>query len=402
MPKVRQLFYGNFDTALKATETAYNSTGSAARENQKVLESLNGSIQKLKAEWESLASSKATQDTLKFFIDLTTNIIKLLKQIGGLRTAFIALATVMAIKNAASILSFYKTFSGIISTIATVGLPKYVAWLKMASAAEQKEAATAKAASLATMKLQLALGAIGIVIAVVTSLMGNLNEEYERNAEALSNAQQKYDETHSELESVNNKLAEIDSQIEEINKNPLDPTREQTLKDLKAQREELEKQYAILTQIDDLNRVTLLNTAYKGLMGQSKNFTVNDAKLASAYGTPEEGGAPRYLYTGGIFKTADYGPLMNQIGQVRQAYQALEAEQYAVQVQMQNASKEELPTLQEKYDQLEKKIQSNLGVWASMMNTLKEYKVLIKDNLKVGDENYEMYMKLLILLILQR
>ena len=71
-------------------------------------------------------------------------------------------------------------------------------------------------------------------------------------------------------------------------------------------------------------------------------IAINDAKLASAYGTPEEGGAPRYLYTGGIFKTADYGPLMNQIGQVRQAYQALEAEQYAVQVQMQNASKEEL------------------------------------------------------------
>ncbi len=92
--QVAAAILNNFSTAINATETAYNSAGSAAEENAKVLESLNGHIQAFKAEWESLVNSKSTQDALKMFIDLGTTIIKLIKSVGGLGTALTQLLAV--------------------------------------------------------------------------------------------------------------------------------------------------------------------------------------------------------------------------------------------------------------------------------------------------------------------
>lgn len=279
MPKVRQLFYGNFDTALKATETAYNSNGSAARENQKVLESLNGSIQKLKAEWESLANSKATQDTLKFFVDLTTNIIKLLKQIGGLRTAFIALATVMTIRNASKIIDTFTKLYNIISMIATKGLPKYIAQLHITTAAETAEATAATAAATATMAFQVALGVIAVAAIALIAIIGNLSSEYEKNAEAVNKAKEEYQAIVNDQQAVQDKIKDIEDQIIELNKNPIDITKQKTIDDLNEQKQLLQDQLDILDMLEKYKKSEIYQATYEKLtgMGGVSNKELMDA-----------------------------------------------------------------------------------------------------------------------------
>lgn len=87
----------NFSTAIKATETAYNSAGSAAEENAKVLDSLNGRIQALKSEWESLVKSKDFQDFAKLLVSMAKDVLTLVKAFGGLKTIFMQIMALVAI-----------------------------------------------------------------------------------------------------------------------------------------------------------------------------------------------------------------------------------------------------------------------------------------------------------------
>ena len=67
----------NFQTALDATATAYDSTGSAAKENEKVLDSINGKLNNLKSQFEELSSKAISSDFIKMFLDLGTALLKI-------------------------------------------------------------------------------------------------------------------------------------------------------------------------------------------------------------------------------------------------------------------------------------------------------------------------------------
>lgn len=67
----------NWATAVEATETAMNSQGSAAKENEKVLQSITGHLNQLKAAWEELSRSTFSKELITTVIDLGTAILKL-------------------------------------------------------------------------------------------------------------------------------------------------------------------------------------------------------------------------------------------------------------------------------------------------------------------------------------
>ena len=68
----------NFDTALEATETALNSAGSAARENEKYMEGLEAKTNQLKATFQQLASSVVDSGLVKGMLDLANAFLQLL------------------------------------------------------------------------------------------------------------------------------------------------------------------------------------------------------------------------------------------------------------------------------------------------------------------------------------
>lgn len=93
----------NFDQVEKATEAAYNSAGTAAAENEKYLESMQGRINSTKASWQALANSFMSSDFLKglisggqTFLDILNNIVS---TIGTLPTILATITGYFAIKN---------------------------------------------------------------------------------------------------------------------------------------------------------------------------------------------------------------------------------------------------------------------------------------------------------------
>lgn len=73
----------NFKTAIKATNTAMGAQGSAARENAKAIDSLQGHLQNLKRAWEELSYKMISSDALKKGMDILAGTLEFLSSDAG-------------------------------------------------------------------------------------------------------------------------------------------------------------------------------------------------------------------------------------------------------------------------------------------------------------------------------
>lgn len=243
--QVAAAILNNFNTALKATETAYNSTGSAAAENAKVMESLNGRIKILKAEWESLVNSEATQKTLKFFVDLTTNTVQLIKALGGLRTVLIAISALfinakfgLSIRGVAESIYLTYLYSKDMLVVGDGLLTKFNA-LNVAS----------KSLGTSSMFMVAKLGLVALAIAGLIKLVDAFTVSYTELEEEASALSDELRSVNEDLKDVENQLEENEKKITEINAKPLDIINENTLETLKKENEELGIQKQLLLDI---------------------------------------------------------------------------------------------------------------------------------------------------------
>ena len=81
----------NFDTVEKAIETSANSSGSALRENEKYLDSIQGKIDQFNNAVQSMWSDTLDSDVVKFFVDLATQLVKIVDAVGPLNIALVGL-----------------------------------------------------------------------------------------------------------------------------------------------------------------------------------------------------------------------------------------------------------------------------------------------------------------------
>ena len=84
----------NWKVAIDATTTALNSNGSATKENEKVLESIQGHLQKLSSAWGELSKNLFNSDFLKLIIDLGTALLNVANSGFGKMAIKITLAIV--------------------------------------------------------------------------------------------------------------------------------------------------------------------------------------------------------------------------------------------------------------------------------------------------------------------
>lgn len=88
--EVFQSTMDNFTQAIEANKTAMNSQGSAARENAKYLDSIQGKIKAFQSAWEQLSYHIISSDFIKNVVDLGTKIIttidNIVQKIGALPT----------------------------------------------------------------------------------------------------------------------------------------------------------------------------------------------------------------------------------------------------------------------------------------------------------------------------
>lgn len=124
----------NFKNVQKATELAYNSSGSAAAENAKVLESLDAKTTALKATWEDFANKTIDSELVKSLLNLANGALKILNtDVGRAITQFTLLSG--AVIGLSGVLA--KVVPGIISFTTSVFAAKTatMGWVAVISAA---------------------------------------------------------------------------------------------------------------------------------------------------------------------------------------------------------------------------------------------------------------------------
>lgn len=90
----------NFSQAEAALQTALGSEGSAAKENEKYLDSIQGKINQLNASFQNLWANAVDDGFLKFWIDLGTDILNVVDKIGMFKTAIGAVVGIASFNGA--------------------------------------------------------------------------------------------------------------------------------------------------------------------------------------------------------------------------------------------------------------------------------------------------------------
>ena len=111
----------NFDTAIEATNTAMNAQGSAANENSKYLESMQGHLQNLQSAWSEFANAMVKSSMLNKGMDILAEMLHFLSsdagqaiiKIGLLTTGLNLFAKAALGLKGLSLVKLFKEFSGL-------------------------------------------------------------------------------------------------------------------------------------------------------------------------------------------------------------------------------------------------------------------------------------------------
>lgn len=189
----------NFETAIDATTTAYNSAGSAAKENTSYMESLEAHLATLKSAWEAFSNSVIQSDFVKFFLSAGTSVLKAFNNDIGATAAQFGLLT--------GVLTGAISLIGQFGTNLTAAIPvlsKFSASFTALSASSPLAAAGIAAVTVAFIKL------IGY-FEEVNKYADDLNDAFEE-------ANDTFKTTESTVKGTSNVLKAYTDRLEELEK----------------------------------------------------------------------------------------------------------------------------------------------------------------------------------------
>ena len=88
----------NYELIDDVIKTAEESQGSALEENEKYIQSITGALNRLSSAWEGLWVGENNREVITMFIDLGTSILKVIDNIGILKTAIMGISAGIGIK----------------------------------------------------------------------------------------------------------------------------------------------------------------------------------------------------------------------------------------------------------------------------------------------------------------
>jgi TP901 family phage tail tape measure protein len=195
----------NWDDVTLAIDKATNSTGSAMRENEKFLDSIQGKTNRLASSFQMLASNTIESGAIKGLIDFANALVQVIDKIGPLQTALLAITGFTTLfsngKLAGTVASLGKSFLNMGKTF--LMLPKTI------KQSNENFIGPMQAGTQAISKFRLA--AFGAVAAV--TLIKGAFDEYTRS---LEEQKRKSDELLGSWESTRETLASNKATVEEL------------------------------------------------------------------------------------------------------------------------------------------------------------------------------------------
>lgn len=261
----------NYQTAVDATTTALDSAGSAARENARYMESMEGKLSNLKSAWEDFSRKMVDSDALKNTIDgltkfvnfLTTDLGQSLVKAGVGLVAFGGAFKLLG-GLASLVISPFKSVNKIFGSFGKTSGKTAKSLKKVGKGMKVVKAPTigaAKAAGKAAAGFTLLGGSFSGVTSILTSPAGliagmlalgagimyantKMNQakspeaQYERTHKKLGQLESKYDEVTDAVEKLKKKQSEGGlTSSEEVQLEALEKEREAIKKNIEAYRE---------------------------------------------------------------------------------------------------------------------------------------------------------------------
>lgn len=193
----------NFKGVQEATALAYNSSGSAAAENAKVLESLDAKTTALKATWQDFANKTIDSELVKSLLNLANGALKILNTDVGRMITQVALLS--------------GAFTGLGGIVAQV-LPAVIKSVKSFTLVLSGATTGVKA-------LTASIPVIGILLAAFTAYITKLISAYQKQNEAVNELRKSLDDANDTYEDAITTAAANEMQakslvgtIEELNK----------------------------------------------------------------------------------------------------------------------------------------------------------------------------------------
>ena len=204
----------NFKSAVGATEAALDSERSAAIENEKRMESLQGKVQQLDSAWQNFARNSIDSSFIKGILTATTSLIKFMDSIGGLPTLLITAASALMLFKGGLVLDkIFKTFSsgiglvkksitdltGILSN-ASIGFKTFSAGIVTLGTAIQAAVPLLAVISLAITAVSAAIDFWISKEEEAREKAAEMAEGYKEEADGIEKLKNKYDEVSAKQE----------------------------------------------------------------------------------------------------------------------------------------------------------------------------------------------------------
>ena len=298
-----------FSQAIDATTTAYNSSGSAAKENEKAMDTIGKKAELLRSQFEQLVIGKGgLQEFAKGLLDVGIGALKLVNDLGGLKTVLVALVGVIATIKADSVLNGLTKITNIIpNLIANVSKLGTVFNLIVSSQIDEALSGGAtqamslsqalQAAGVSASVAQIAIGGLFAVLTAGIAIYSRLKQEQEQatqNAIDSANSFKSYSDTLGNTLSKIQSESTTKSQLLEINKSlngSYDDESEKLkdINDLRAENIELLHQEAVARAEQTIHETGAEATKQRRYLQSSNIGQESDfERVEGLTGTPEE------------------------------------------------------------------------------------------------------------------
>lgn len=248
----------NWSVAQEALTTAQNASGSAMKENEKVLDSIQGHYQQLQSAFQELATSLIDSGLIKGILDLGTGLLKVANSDGVKFIATVALITtslslaVKGVKAVNTALTAYKTHL-VAGILMSQGFSASQALMIGSNATLTM---TFNALTVAMLSNPLFWGALAVAgIIGIIKMVDALTVSYEEQEEIVDNLKQEYEDAKNKVSETEGELEEVKKRLEELEKkDSLTIIEQEEVEKLKQENELLEKQLTLLKETEAIKK----------------------------------------------------------------------------------------------------------------------------------------------------
>ena len=266
--KVLNAILDGWQDVEKAVESATNSQGSALRENEKFLDSIQGKLNAIRSSFEQLSQNTISSDFVKAILNLVNVLIIVADKVGLFNIALLATAGIIGGKGLVILLPKLAVAFGQLAV--SMGL--------------SASAAGVLGAALSTM-LPVLSGLL--IVGTIAKLYDELNVTLEEQQEITKKLKGEYESIQFELSSINDELKATNQRIEELNKkDKLTFVEKSELEKLKLVNEELTTTLNLLKLQEEETRKALADSLIKEFEKDFNNTSERKSlyKTQTAYG----------------------------------------------------------------------------------------------------------------------